>query len=142
MLWWRKLIFSSFKRSQLCRVCHITNFDGLFQNILRPLHHPASSLRSHHQQVQLSSQILFELRSYHHCSRAEEGSTETLVPQSDLHDWSRNDVSLCRRQSRMSSTLLASPAPLNPVECQNIKGQIWEMEILWKGLKHAQRFYH
>lgn len=49
---------------------------------------------------------------------------------------------LCGRQSRTSSVLLALPSPPNSVECQNTKGQIWAIEILWKGLKHAQRFYH
>lgn len=49
------------------------------------------------------------------------------------------------RQSEHSSSmsLVMFPCPLcsSPLECQNIEGQIWEMDI-WKGLKHAQRFYH
>lgn len=108
---------------------------GYFLIVLHPL-------PSHQQQVQLSSQILFEQKTYHHFRRAGVGSGETLVPQSNLNYWSWKDVGLSGRQSRMGSMLLAFPSSLNSIECQkNIKGQIWKMEILWKGLKHAQRFY-
>lgn len=94
------------------------------------------------QQAQLSPQIISVLWVCHHFITTRMCSGETLVLQSDLHDWSRAMGGLCGRKSRMNSTLLALPASLNSNDCQNIKGQIWEMEKLWKGLKHAQRFYH
>lgn len=67
---------------------------------------------------------------------------EALIPQSDAHDWGRNVVYLCGGTSRKSSIWWALSSTLTSAKCHNIKGQIREMEIWRKGLKHAWRFYH
>lgn len=83
----------------------------------------------------------FFLNSCLHLIRVEVGGRVegwrdwTSVPRSDLHDW-RRVMSICAEDK--AGWALASP--LNLVECQNIKGRLWEIEMLRKGLNHAQRF--